>query len=236
MLFRSPGYTVTISNPGKADQSERVAQDGNAWHFMRRPPAIAMGNNDLFGTCGEVATGNFEDNDVMFMGPSLWSSSDDIYARPSGKNGSHMDMLHATPWCVGMAHEVDNVYWVFNGHVGSIDRYDFNEDHGPGEADHSDGEVRRYAEGTLSRVDHVPGHMEYLDGWVYVADTGNGRVVKLDTSSGEATGDFAPIYEPLAESNQMANAMVMDVVAPGSLTRPSGLAIYDDLLDRKSVV
>jgi hypothetical protein len=225
-----PGYTLAITNPGGPEQSVQVEQDGNSWHFMRRPPAIAMGDDDLFGTCGEVATGNFEDNDVMFIGPSLWSSDDDIYAKPSGKNGSHMDMLHATPWCVGMAHEVDNVYWVFNGHVGSIDRYDFVADHGPGEADHSDGIIRRFAEGTLSRVPEVPGHMEFHDGFVYVADTGNSRVVKLDTSTGEIVGDFSPVYEPLAESSMVDGAVVTDVVAPGLMEQPGGLAIHDDLL------
>merc|ERR1711974_36901 len=103
---------------------------------MRRPPALAMGDNGTFATCGEAATGNFEDNPAMFIGPSLWSTDLAVYAKPSGGNGSHLDMLHATPWCMGIAHEVDNVYWAFNGHVGSLDRYDFNNDHGPGNDDH----------------------------------------------------------------------------------------------------
>ena len=38
---------------------------------------------------------------------------------------------------------------------GAIDRYDFKEDHGPGEEDHSDGEVLRYIEGVLKREEEV---------------------------------------------------------------------------------
>lgn len=158
-----PGFTTLIFNPGTDEQREEILEDGNAWHFMRRPPALAMGANDTFATCGEAATGNFENESAMFIGPSLWSSDLDIYAQDPGPglNGSHLDMLHATPWCSGIAHERDNVYWLFNGHVGSIDRYDFVQDHGPGYDDHSDGIISRYVEGELSRVPDVPGHMQF---------------------------------------------------------------------------
>ena len=34
--------------------------------------------------------------------------------------GSHLDMLHNTPLCMGIAHEAANRYWVFGGLKGSV--------------------------------------------------------------------------------------------------------------------
>lgn len=229
-----PGYTTIITHPGLEDQRWEIREDGNAWHFMRHPPALAMGEGDTFATCAEAATGNFENDSAMFVGPTLWSSDLDIYAEDPGPglNGSHLDMLHASPYCMGIAHEQENIYWVFNGHVGSVDRYDFKSDHGPGYDDHSDGEIHRYVEGELSRVSRVPSHMVYNpdDGFLYIADTGNGRVVKLDTMSGEPGGAFSPVYEPLADYGYMDNAMLMEVVPAGTVEHPSGIALHDGVI------
>jgi len=225
------GITTIIFNPGEANQRVQYLEDENSWHFMRRPPALAMGANDTFATCGEAFTGNYEDDPTMYIGPSLWSSDLSVYAQPSGGNGSHLDMLHETPWCMGIAHERDNVYWMFNGNAGSIDRVDFHGDHGPGADDHSDGEVHRYAKGSLLRVPGVPSHMIF-DGVkdLYIVDTGNSRVVKLDTTSGTPGRQISPIYEQLAASGEMDNATMADVVAPGKLTAPSGIALHDGIL------
>ncbi len=210
------GSTTIITQPGTLFQQEEVRIDANSWHFMRRPTALAMGARETFGTCGEAATGNFEDNNVNFIGPSLWSTDLEVYARPSGGNGSHLDMLHATPWCMGMAHERDNVYWVFNGDVGAIDRYDFHEDHGPGADDHSDGEIHRYIPGEVSRVPNVPSHMVFHEAssQLYIVDTGNGRLIRLDTTTGTMGAPFTPVYEPLASYGFMDDAVVAEVVNP----------------------
>lgn len=226
------GSTTIISSPGALGQTEDRRMDANAWHFMRRPTGMAMGTGGMFATCGEAATGNFEDNDVNFIGPSLWSSDLDVYARPSGGNGSHMDMLHATPWCMGIAHERDNIYWVVNGDVGSIDRYDFHMDHGPGADDHADGEIWRYVPGEFSRVPGVPSHMVYYEAnaHLYVADTGNARLLKLDTTKGTLGSPFAPVYEPLASYGFMEGASVTGFIADQGLVQPSGLAIHEDTL------
>jgi len=233
------GITTVLFFPGEGNQLAREYIDPNSWHFMRRPPAIAFGNNQAFATCGEARTANFLDEmGADFIGPTLWSSDLEIFAqdpgtRPDGSplNGSHLDMLHATPWCVGIAHEVDNVYWLFNGNVGSIDRYDFNEDHGPGEADHSDGEISRYVEGDLLRVPNVPSHMEFHDAsrLLFVADTGNKRIVSLDTTTGTTmTGMLEPVYEPLAAQDVVMGATLNTVIDAGTLEAPSGLVISDD--------
>jgi hypothetical protein len=226
------GTTTLIKSPGSPFQSAEELVDGNAWHFMRRPTSLAMNGQGGFGTCGEAATGNFEDNDVMFIGPSLWSTDLDVYAQPSGGNGSHLDMLHATPWCMGMAHERDNVFWVFNGHVGAIDRYDFHEDHGPGADDHSDGEIFRYVPGQVKRLPNVPSHMVFNDddAHLYIVDTGNARLVKLDTTIGTLGGPFTPVYEPLASYGFMEGTMITEVVANDVLVQPSGLELHEGTL------
>lgn len=226
------GTTTILFDPGLPSQQAEIRTDENAWHFMRRPPAMAMGVQERWATCGEARTGNFEDDIADFMGPTLWSSDLAVFAVHDVNNGSHMDMLHETPLCMGIAHERDNVYWTFNGQVGAIDRYDFSADHGPGMHDHSDGSVNRYVKGQLARVPGVPSHMEFRkeDGQLYIADTGHGRIVKLDTASGVPGGGLAPVYEPLADAGTVKDAVLTEFLAPGTLDQPSGLALHGDVL------
>lgn len=226
------GTTTILLDPGAPTQQAEIRTDENAWHFMRRPPAMAMGAEERWATCGEARTGNYEDDKADFMGPTLWSSDLAVFTVDDANNGSHMDMLHETPLCMGIAHERDNVYWTFNGHVGAIDRYDFSADHGPGMHDHSDGSVNRYVKGQLARVPGVPSHMEFRkeDGQLYIADTGNSRIVKLDTKSGKQGGGLAPVYEPLADSGNVHGAELTEFLAPGLLEQPSGLALHGEVL------
>lgn len=230
---RSLGSTTTIIfEPGTENQSEETLEDQNSWHFMRRAPALAMGALDTFATCSEENTGNFEDDPTPYNGPSLWSADLDIYAQPSGGNGSHLDMLHETPNCMGIAHESDNIYWLFNGRFGSIDKVDFNEDHGPGNDDHSDGEVWRYVHGQLTRLPNVPSHLVYnpTDFHLYIVDSGARRIVKLDTTTGEPGGRLQEQFEPLKSSGLMLEATLSVVVDDGVMVEPSGLAMADDVL------
>ncbi len=233
------GYVTIIFEPGTDNQNEIILEDGNSTHFMRRPPTLAMGVADTFATCGEAATGNFEDEPVNFIGPTLWSSNLNIFAKDPGVdengaplNGSHLDMLHGTPWCMGIAHQQGNTYWAFNGDIGAIDRYDFAADHGPGYHDHSDGRIYRFAPGEFSRVENVPSHMVYNhdDDHLYIADTGSSRVRKLDATSGTFVSGIFPLYEELADSRTYSNVDIQTVVDDDVLDLPSGLVIYDDVL------
>jgi hypothetical protein len=228
------GSTAIIDNPGTDQVSVQVIQDDNALHFMRRPTGIAFSpTNGTFATCGEHRTGNATDDPTNYMGPTLWSTDLSVYGvTPPGGNGSHLDMLHATPYCMGAAAEVDNVYWFFNGMFGAIDRVDFKMDHGPGQDDHSDGEYLRYIEGQVARVPNVPSHLVFHDAskMLYIADTGNARVIRLDTTSGTPAGAMTPTFETLAVASDMEGATVEDVVPAGTLQQPSGLVIHDDVL------
>lgn len=226
------GSISILTGVGTPEQKAAVRKDPNGWHFLRRPPALAFGVNETFATCGEFRTGNFTDDTADYIGPTLWSSDPAKFGKqPPGKNGSHLDMIHTSPFGVGIAHEKDNVYWVFNGKAGSIDRVDFKEDHGPGNEDHSDGEVLRYGQGAFKRVPETPGHLVFDEATatVLVADTGNQRVARLDPSTATA-GTSIPVYEDLKVRKKMNGATITDVVPPGTLEAPSGLELANGVL------
>lgn len=220
-----------VSNPGTPDATWVRKHDPDAMHFMHRPPALAFGDANFdsdftFGICGDG-----DDGGDHFMGPALFSSSPTVFAKatPSGL-GSHLDMLHSTSLCRGIAHEAANVYWVFNGELGSLDKYDFHSDHGPGNDDHADGEIWRYAKGELAGVEGAVSHVFFSpeDLGLYVADTGNKRVVRLDTTTGTVGKSFTG-DEP-AKRRMVDGAVVSEVVPPGTLEQPTGLELHEDVI------
>ena len=221
------GITI-VSDPGGSRQRAETLIDVMHEHFMSEPSAIAFGKTGTFATCQEsINHGNH------FMGPTLWQT--DVYAQVNQEVGSpllgsHIDMLHQSPLCMGIAHDHDNVYWVFDGQNGHVVRYDFQRDHGPGYDDHSDGIVRRYPEATLRRRAGVPGHLvlDASTGFLYAADTGRDRVIRLDTTTGTATPLAPPRNEPLIEYSQVRGATV-EVFATG-IAGASGLAIANGRL------
>lgn len=220
--------------------SER-RKDAAANHFMAKPAGFAFGGNDTsFGKPGTFATCNesrntYDDKAAPndFMGPGLWSSDLSVFAmmNPNGL-GSHLDMLHNSPLCVGIAHESANVYWEFSGKTNSIVKYDFVKDNGIGNDEHADGAARRYINGQLKYVEGVVGHLVFnaADSMLYIADTGNGRIAKLDTNSG-MIGRKLAVKEPMAGFNEVDGAVLTDVVpGGGALVKPAGLELQDNLL------
>lgn len=219
--------------------------DPAAKHFAHKPPAIAMGSKtsttgdgSTWGSCGDNDNGqNAKESDGsanLFMGPSLFSGDVTIYSkRTSTGLGSHLDMLHETPFCRGIAHASDNIYWLFNAYDRAIDKYNFGSDHGPGQEDHSNGEVYRYAQNQVRGAeDGTPSHLFFdpADNLLYIADTGNKRIVRMDTTTGTKSGKLARVLEPLKAEGVFKDAALEVLVEPGVLTAPSGVEVRGDLV------
>lgn len=234
--------TVIIHDASKSQREAEKRKDAYALHFMARPAALAFGGSrttigrpGTFATCGE-SRNTYDDQAAPndFMGPTLWSSDLSVFAMfdPNGL-GSHLDMLHNSPNCMGIAWETGNAYWAFGGLDGALFRYDFHVDDGIGNDDHSDGTVRQYATGEVAYVKGVPSHLVYRssDKSLYVADTGNSRIAKLDTTSG-TKGRELDIMEPMAGAYEYDGADLTDVVpaSSGQLELPSGLELQGKYL------
>ncbi|MEM1322339.1 MAG: choice-of-anchor J domain-containing protein [Bacteroidota bacterium] len=223
------GSTVTYNNTGLPNQTALNRVDGNAWHFMSVPTALAFGENGNWASAPGVQDANH--NGGTFTGPTLWSSDIEIYAQPSGGNGSHLDMLHGSPYSMGIAHEVDNVYWIFDSWNRTLVRYDFVDDHGPGNDYHGDALVRRYTEISVSRDGNVPSHMilDKSTGWLYVVDNGSDRVLRLDINSGGVSESMPLINEPLTEHSRVTN-IDWEVIIDQGLDRPCGIELFENYL------
>ena len=233
--------TVIVHDASTGTPTAERRKDGYALHFMAKPSAIDFGQDattigkpGTFATC-EESRNTYDDTKAPndFMGATLWSSDLTVFAEqnPNGL-GSHLDMLHESPGCVGIAHEKDNVYWAFGGYKNEIVRYDFGKDNGIGNDDHSDGKALHYVRGLVKAVPGIAGHTFFRpeDGKLYIADTGNARIVALDTTTGTVGAKVTP-KEPMAQDAMVNDAVLTEVVAnDGTLQAPSGLEIRNDIL------
>ena len=242
VVNRREDSTTLLFNASNPDTREiETLVDPYALHFMDRVSSIAFGPDGLFGTCQDSTnTYNGATGGDNFMGPALWSSDLDYYAKSNPEAvaflsdqfgmpvdlGSHLDMLHESPLCMGIDWDKRNVYWVFDGWDGAIVRYDFAEDHGHGFDDHSDGIISRYVSGQVARVKGVMSHVA-LDrdtGLLYIADTGNSRIAVLDTKAGER-GDNLRATEPGTDHHEMVGVDLTTLVE--DLKEPSGIELID---------
>ena len=224
-------------------KSERRQESSNN-HYMPRPMAMAFGgDNTSFGALGTFASANDSagdgnpDDGAMWNGITLWSSDLETFGKYSrGGGNSHLDMLHDSPLARGIAWETDNIYWVFGAMLQDITRYDFAKDHNRGNADHSDGSQWHYAAGMVKGVDGVPSHMFYdaSTKMLYIADTGNKRVARLDTTTGTLNPKRHTRTKDHPETKVdavMDGAKVTDVVAASAgLSQPAGLDLADKVL------
>jgi sugar lactone lactonase YvrE len=228
------GSTVTITNTGQVNQITELLQDGNAWHFMSLPTGIEFSDNGNFATSPGVFDANHAGTANAFTGPTLWSSDPQIYAQPSGGNGSHIDMLHESPNSQGICWEKDNTFWLFDGYNNDIVRYDFVNDHNPGFSDHSDAIIRRYSDTQVLRdINGTVSHLAFdnTKTWLYVVDNGNQRVFRMNINSGN-TSSIAPSYGPhetIAEYVNIVGYTWENVVVSG-LQDPAGIAIDGNIM------
>ena len=256
VVNRANDSATIFTDVGGAGQTSDMRVDPYAFHFMEEVSSIAMGgvtfaDSDArtFGTCQEsrnTYNGGARPND--FMGPTLWSADHDIFASSNPEAieyltdlfgfytdlGSHLDMLHESPNCMGIAWEADNIYWVYDGHNATIARYDFQADHHIGYDDHSDGIIGKVSGLTLTRLEDVPSHME-VDrdtGLLYTVDTGANRVLWLDTTTG-VKGERLRVSEPGVDHHELDDVdfgVLIDGASVEGMSAPSGLALVDGVL------
>jgi hypothetical protein len=239
---------VIFDDAGGPNQVSERLVDPYALHFMDNASSIAFGAPWTFGTCQESGnTYNGQSRANNFMGPTLWSSNREIFATSNPEAvayltdlygfhtdlGSHLDMLHESPYCMGMAWERDNVYWVFDGHNSAIGRYDFAVDHGVGYDDHSDGVIAKYVTGSILRVEGVPSHLEFEHetSYLYIADTGNNTIKVLDTLTGQPGSDLRT-KEQGTEHFEVDEAEMWNLVhgEDHGMVAPSGLALVGEVV------
>jgi len=189
--------TFAIANQDKNYKGDWLAPGSNHDNFTHPIPPESTQNITQF------CRSHKNENDCVKNVSCHW------YWNPTEKTylcnifhteGSHMDMLHESPFSVGIAHHNNNQYWVFDGHghglgTGHLVFYDYNQDHGPGSTYHSDGIVRRYLDVTLTRVAGVHSGMglDWKKNWLYIADTGNNRVIRVNVNTG-TTYQWLPSY------------------------------------------
>jgi len=236
--------SVVIYDGGDTDEptSQKII-DPYAMHFMDNVSSIAFSTEGKFATCQE-SRNTYNDtappND--YMGPTLWSSDLEVFghSNPAAVKyltdklgfytdlGSHLDMLHDTPLCMGIAWEADNVYWTFDG-WDSISRQDFQQDHGAGYDDHSDGEILRYVQGEVDRLPDVPSHLAFdpETKLLYISDTGNARIAVLDTTTGTIGAELPQVDVTQYPVHNRMDDAVISTFYSGDLEEPSGMALHD---------
>ena len=196
------GSTVIYNNVGMHNQESEYIKDSYSRHFMHTASAIAFDNQGFFANTLECKDANNNING-FFSGPTLWDSDLSVYGNVNQNGpllGSHLDMIHQSPFSMGIDYAgLGNVYWVFDGYHSSIVRYDFATPHEAGGHDHSDGKVWRYDEIEISMHDGIPSHLVFDDntGSLYIADTGNQRILVFDTLSGNYLEELNPYGESL---------------------------------------
>ena len=248
--------TTIIQQAGSATPAvQRRIDPEAARHFAPSPTSLAFGGREttIIDAAGKMVEGTFAtcpESTETFMGPTLWTSDLRIFAigksdreAPfNGDNtgaegpGSHIDMMHRTPSCTGIAWEgTGNIYWTYSGGNAWFVRYDFGKDHGIGNDDHTDGSQWRYPVSGIRYVPGIPSHLAWdaAGKRVLMADSGNGRVVKFDPSSVTAQTPMSrqDNVDELATALDMAGAQVQDFVpASYGLKLPSGVELHEQRL------
>ena len=226
------GSTVLFFAVGQESQVSEYRKDVASSHFMNTASSLSFDNQGYFANSIDCKDGN-NNPTGYFAGPTLWDADLSVYAQTNQNgSGSHIDMLHQSPWGVGIEWAGSgNIYWVFDGHHSAIVRYDFRTPHAYGGDNHADGRVWRYGEESVDREPGVSSHMvlDELNGWLYIADTGNSRISRFNVNSGDFDYNLSPYGEPLNQYWMMENAE-WEVIISDGLQKPSGIDFYEDRL------
>jgi len=217
-----------------SDVSTQHWTNGSA-HFFAVPSGISFDEDGDWASSQETddLTQGPNGTPADFMGPTLWTGDLSLYDT-APNHAQHLDMLHNSPNGMGIEWAgFDNAFWYFDGAHSSITLYEFNEDHGLGGADHSDGVTTRWAEGEFGWREGAVSHMAYDKDaeLLYVADTGNGRIAVLDATTGTDGSQIAPNYDGIDQHR--IDDVDVTTFADGDdvgFSRPSGMVLDGDVM------
>ena len=229
----SGGSTVTYYNAGLESQWADYRKDSFSAHFMHTASAIAFSENGTFANALDVQDAN-NNSGGYFSGCTLWDSDTSIYARVYQNGpllGSHWDMIHQSPYSIGIAGEVDNIYWLFDGYHSTIVKYDFQEPHEHGGDNHYDGLVYRHDDVQVMREPGLSSHIDIDEntGWLYICDTGNQRLLRMNINSGQFAESLDTYGEYLEVYARMEGTEWEEIPSSG-LINPTGLDVYNGRL------
>lgn len=229
------------------DKIDATDEYGSWGHFLSNVSGIAMGaQTSTAGNGWTMATSQDSNNGNDFMGPTLWSSDRSVIGvipnpLPNPWNTSHLDMLHSTTWGKGICHESDNIYWTIGICLHtlsgtpqtSVARYDFQADHTPGQSNHADGIKWHYVIGQVGMTSGVHTGLIFDNGsnMLYLSDSANGRLLRLDTNSGAAGSTPITSYSGDGVDYEVTGATLTEIVSPGGyLNTPSGVELHNNTL------
>lgn len=229
--YNSGGSTVIVSSANSSTRAHKYVKDGNAWHFMALASAIAFGDSN-WATSNDILDANRQGG--RYTGPTLWPGDLSIYGivgnpATSQFNGSHLDMIHQSPYGKGIAFEKDNYYWVLDGYDGTLKRYNFGSDHGPGQEYHGDGGARVYPEFEFALHASLPGHLviDSARKYLYGCDPSGKRVFRVDITTGAQSGSATKVNnEQLAGGYFNFTGITKDDSLITGLESPVGIDIY----------
>jgi len=228
------GSTVIVSNANKSTRTYKYVKDGNSWHFMALASALAFGDSN-WATSQDIIDANRSGG--KYTGPTLWPGNLDIYGvigNPSTPqfNGSHLSMVHQSPYGKGIAFEKDNVYWVMDGYEGNIKRYDFGTPHQPGGEDHSGGSVQVYTDFSFTRNASLPNHIA-IDAnkkYLYGCDVVGKKIFRIDITTGSYVSNRSKINNESLSGYYTYSGLQSSIVVDTGLTAPVGIDVYGDRL------
>lgn len=226
--FGSNSMTI-VFGPGTPERSADTRGAAGADHFFVQPSGLAFGAPGMLATAQETDQVTQRNTPANFMGPTLWDSNVDIF---NGGHASHLDMLHNSPNSNGIAWETGNVYWIVDGAHRALARYDFAQPHEHGGEDHSDGVLRRFAEGMLEFMPGVSAHIEYdrANSRLYLTQPATNQVLMFDPAEATLGTRITPNYDG-SRQNRMSGGTMQPFINGGEngLQRPSGLALVNDI-------
>lgn len=229
------GHTVVFNNINTAQPRSRKIQDGNAWHFMALASSMAFGSNGNWATAQDIQDANHSGG--AFTGPALWSSDTTVYGvignPPTAQtNGSRIDVCHQSPYGKGIAYETDNVYWLMDGYLGTLKRYDFKKLRAPGELGNYDTEVAVYTDFSFTMDTELPAHIVIDENqkWLYGCDTKGKNVFRIDITSGSYEKDLSTVTSEPLGAYEAFTGHTQEVLFTENLDRPVGIDIQGDRL------